>query len=151
MIDYGSIEIVLCNANYIQSSDAEINAFNDGRGFCFPCSLGNIKPFDEGKSSTVHQWSSYANYLIEKETKNRKFILHLLNANQPTRNIVLCDLLPVSDVTIENEAPLYSQTQFTSLSCHLVNSNVARFVDQQTEQTQSDDEKENLFIANHVC
>ncbi|KAI2797385.1 Tudor domain-containing protein 6 [Blomia tropicalis] len=177
LIDYGSIEIVLWKHNYVTRSNEEINDFNNASGFCFPCSLGNIKPYgDDGalnKSKTIQHWSSYANYLIEKETKNRTFMLQILNEpiqeQHSIRNIVNCDLLPIIEYSNDNEhqtlsyysgnicnqlcAETLSINQFPSMSAYLVYSNVARYLDQQNNHQDdvgsgfhSDDEKENQFI-----
>lgn len=180
LIDFGSVEIVLWNGKYVRPSTGEIDAFNDGAGFCFPCSLGNIKPAEDGSGKPAMegsylQWSSYANFLIEKETKNRTFLLLTLetpsNTNQRP-NVLTCDLLPLSELELLDElnsenvfnfshSQHYQQSNFSSLSAYLVEANVARYVGgkkrhlENSEAQESggsedgDDEKENIFIAAH--
>lgn len=155
MIDFGSIEIVLWNEKYVRSSNAKTATFNDGRGFCFPCAL-QLRPYNEGKPNS--QWSSYATFLIEKETKSRPFLLCPVQSNTLSRDIVTCDLVPISGIHPAENQTLLSQTNFTSLSSFLINANVARCIDRlgnqagdEANQEHSDDdgEKENLFITNN--
>ena len=79
--------------------------------------------------------------------------MSIQKSNPQTRNIIICDLIPASDISVcENHHTFFSQTSFASLSTYLVASNVARYIDRQTNDqssTLSDDEKENLYIANN--
>lgn len=171
------MEIVLWNAKYVRPSTGEIDAFNDGNGFCFACSLGNIKPAEEEGKPAISgylQWSSYANFLIDKETRNRTFLLCTENSDSTSQTrqrrnssptILTCDLLPLSELELQTQNThfeeiqaaenfFYShhqQTNFTSLSAYLVEANVARFVavnGRASSSSDSDDnEKENVFVA----
>src|SRR6218665_2358617 len=114
-MDYGSIEVVLFNQQFIKGAKPEIAGFNDGFGLCFPCKLVGLLPFDEIKCKTTVEWSSYANFVMERETKDRVFILSLCGNILPD-NVVVCDLKPQHDTQ-----------DARSLSQILVNANVANF------------------------
>ena len=147
LIDYGSIEFVPWKNGFVLESNDEINSFNNEKGFCFPCSLGNIKPNSAPpiKSFNPDEWGSYANFILEKETKHRKFMLQIFNCHN---NIIACDLLPIDEFENEEENVLLEHS-FMPMSEYLVKSNVARYLNESYTDNRivEDEEKENRFIA----
>lgn len=122
---------------YVLASAPAINSFNNGQGFCFACSLSNIRPWNGNKQITNHQWSSYATFLLEKETKNRDLVLNIHDTNS---SAIACDLV----------VPNTDQHLVPSLANHLVNENVARFTNGSIQASSSFfgwDNKENRCIV----
>lgn len=125
------------NKEYVLASAPAINFFNNGQGFCFACSLGNIRPWNGNKQITNHEWSSYATFLLEKETKDRNLVLNIQNNNN---SAIICDLL------FHNTDPRL----VPSLASHLVNEDVARFTNGSIQTSTSFfgwDNKENRCIV----
>lgn len=124
LIDFGSIEFVSWKSKFVSTSTLEIDNFNESRGLCFPCSLDNIKPYDDVKLDSEkplqYEWTSYANFMFKKETTNGKFLLKVMKPDLLNDKIIVCDLLPMNDCSKLDEFP--------SLSQYLVDSKVARYI-----------------------
>ncbi|KAH7641646.1 tudor domain-containing protein [Dermatophagoides farinae] len=124
LIDFGSIEFVSWKSKFVSTSTLEIDDFNESRGLCFPCSLDNIKPYDDVKLDSEkplqYEWTSYANFMFKKETTNGKFLLKVMKPDLLNDKIIVCDLLPMNDCSKLDEFP--------SLSQYLVDSKVARYI-----------------------
>lgn len=140
LVDYGSIELVVFNAHYVQQSTDEITNFNEGFGYCFPCKLDNLEPFDEIKCKVTDEWSSFSNFMMERETKDRECVL-ALSTPALENAIVLCDLRLTSP---DNGQRSLSQT--------LVNANVAHYSGSAASNVDEplfalDNDKENRFVT----
>jgi len=110
LIDFGSIEIIALNQ--LRDTEEEIVNFNSRQSFCFECSLCYIKPFNES-----NEWSSYANYLFEKLTKDKLITLKYQNYCD---GVIICDLSSCNVGSAINES-------FVSLIEYLVHTRVARY------------------------
>ena len=109
LIDFGSVEVVTYN-NLRLTTDEIIN-FNSGQSFCFECQLSLIKPFSESQ-----QWSSYANYLFKKQTKDK---IITLKFDEYIDSVVVCDL----SVQWPNDPDMC----VLSMADYLVQTRVARY------------------------
>lgn len=109
LIDFGSVEVV-ASENLRQTTD-EINGYNYGNSFCFECRLTLIKPI-----SDTQEWSSYANYLFEKQVKDNLVSLRL---DEYRDGVVVCDLM----VQYPNDC----HSQLQSMSDFLVQTRVALY------------------------
>ena len=109
LIDFGSVEVVSFD-NLKQTTD-EIIDYNYGNSFCFECRLTLIKPY-----SDTQEWSSYANYLFEKQVKDTNVTLRL---DEYRDGIVVCDLM----INYPNDHHL----EIKSMSDFLVQTRVALY------------------------
>jgi len=110
LIDLGSIEIIVWDQ--LRETTEEIINFNSCQSFCFECSLCYIKPFNDS-----NQWSSYANYLFENLTKDKKMTLIYHNFCD---GVIVCDLSSYCLNSDLNES-------IESLIDYLVHTRVARY------------------------
>jgi len=107
LIDYGSEEII--SWNHVRQTDDSIISYNNRQSFCFECSLYCIKPY-----TCTPQWSSYAQYLMEKLTKGRIVTMHY---NQFNDGVIVCDV----------SCDAGKSGGFHSMIDYLVHSNVALY------------------------
>ncbi len=110
LIDFGSIEIIAWNQ--LKETTEEIINFNSCQSLCFECSLCYIKPFNDS-----NEWSSYANYLFENLTKDKKMTLNYHNFCD---GVIYCDLSSYCLNSDLNES-------IESLIDYLVHTRVARY------------------------
>ena len=109
LIDFGSVEVITYD-NLRVTTDEIIN-FNRSQSFCFECRLSLIKPFSESQ-----EWSSYANYLFKKQTKDKIITLQFV---EHTDGIVVCDL--------SVQWPNDHKSCVKSMADYLVHTRVARY------------------------
>ncbi|XP_027194869.1 uncharacterized protein LOC113789520 [Dermatophagoides pteronyssinus] len=139
LIDFGSIEFIAWKPKFVSTSTLEIDTFNESRGLCFPCSLDNIKPFndddndlkEESKKPLQCEWTSYANFMFKKTTASKKFLLKMMKSNDDLlledKKIIVCDLLIENDCSKLNE---FTKSSSSSMSKFLVESKVAQFINE---------------------
>jgi len=110
LIDFGSTEVV--TYDNLRITTDEIIEFNSGLSFCFECRLALIKPYVE-----TQEWSSYANYMFEKQTKDK---IIRLEFTEYVDGVVVCDL----QVLWPNDPSMSIQ----SMADFLVQTRVAKYM-----------------------
>ncbi|XP_054165354.1 uncharacterized protein LOC128962944 [Oppia nitens] len=112
LTDYGSVEVVA--AYNLRHTTGQIVDANNGQPFCFECRLAAVKPYLDSQ-----EWSSYANYLFERLTKDQPICLRVVDQCDTT-GVIVCDLSSIGGLGGGKQS-------FPSMVDHLVGTRVARY------------------------